>query len=112
MSCTYRPISTVSVNMTPPARKMAAKVATRLRSWNRLNGTTGFSAVRSTIRKPTNAATAITPEPSVNGDNQPCSGPIEKPKTAAVHPSVASSAPAASSLRRSRLVSRSVLRAR
>ena len=48
MSCTYRPISTVSVNITPPARKMAAKVATRLRSRNSSNGTTGFSAVRST----------------------------------------------------------------
>ncbi len=49
MSCTYSPISTVSVNITPPARKTAANVATRLRSLNSSNGTTGFSAVRSTI---------------------------------------------------------------
>ena len=39
--------------MTPPARKTAAKVASRLRSRNRLNGTTGLTAVRSTN---TNAA--------------------------------------------------------
>ncbi|CQD22804.1 membrane protein [Mycolicibacterium conceptionense] len=60
MSWTYRPISTVRVNSTPPARKIAAKVATRLRSWNRSNGTTGFSALRSAIRKamPNTAAAA------------------------------------------------------
>ena len=43
---------------------------------------------------------------------QPFSGPIEKAKTAAVHASVASMAPAASSFIRSRLVSRSAVRAR
>ena len=48
MSCTYRPMSTVSVNITPPARNTAANVATRLRSLNNSNGTTGLSAVRST----------------------------------------------------------------
>ena len=112
MSCTYRPIVTVSVNITPPARKIAAKVATRLRSWNNSNGTTGFSAVRSTKRNAAKAASATTPEAIVTVDNQPCSGPIEKANTAAVQPSVASSAPAASSFSRSLLVSRSVLRAR
>ena len=52
------------------------------------------------------------PEPRVTADNQPCSGPIEKPKTAAVQPRVAKMAPVASSFSRSRWVSRSVLRAR
>ena len=46
------------------------------------------------------------------GEAQPASGPIENANTAAVQPIVASSAPAASSLSRSRLVSRSVVRAR
>ena len=48
MSWTYSPMSTVSVNITPPARNTEANVATRLRSRNRLNGTTGLTAVRST----------------------------------------------------------------
>ena len=43
---------------------------------------------------------------------QPFSGPIEKAKTAAVHASVASMAPVASSFIRSLLVSRSAVRAR
>ena len=47
-SCMYRPMVMVRVNSTPPAMKIAANVATRLRSVNRLNGSTGFSAVRST----------------------------------------------------------------
>ena len=62
MSCTYSPISTVSVNITPPARNTAANVATRLRSLNRSNGTTGFSAVRSTITNAMrNTAAATSP---------------------------------------------------
>ena len=58
------------------------------------------------------AATATTPEPMVVSEIQPFSGPIEKAKTAAVQASVASMAPAASSFIRSRLVSRSAVRAR
>ncbi len=112
MFCTYRATSTVRVKLTPPARNMAANVASRLRSKNRLNGTMGFSAVRSTTTNATKAARATTPEPIVVADSQPFSGPIEKPKTAAVQINVASTAPVASSFIRSFWVSRSVVRAR
>ena len=112
MSCTYRPISTVSVNITPPARNTAAKVASRLRSRNRLNGTTGLTARRSTKKNATNAMAAAAPEARVTGESQPFSGACAKPNTAAVQPTVASSAPAASSFIRSRWVSRRVRRAR
>jgi hypothetical protein len=91
---------------------MATKVASRLRLKNRSKGTTGFSAVRSTTANARNAARATAPEPIVVTEIQPFSGPIEKAKTAAVHASVASTAPAASSFIRSRRVSRSVVRAR
>ena len=112
MSCTYKPISTVRVNITPPARNMAAKVASRLRSRNRANGTTGLIAVRSTATKATMASSAASPEPSVVGASQPLSGPWVKPNTAAVQATVASRAPAASSFMRSRWVSRNVSWAR
>ena len=112
MSCTYSPIRTVSVNMTPPARNTAANVATRLRSLKRSNGTTGFAAERSTITNATKATSATSAEPRLTGVSQPFSGPCENPNTAAVQPSVASSAPAASSFIRSLCVSRSVVRAR
>ncbi len=55
---------------------------------------------------------AAAPEPSVIGANQPLSGPWVKANTAAVQARVASMAPAASSFIRSRLVSRSAVRAR
>ena len=87
-------------------------MASRLRSKNKSNGTTGFSAVRSTTANATKAARATTPEPIVVADSQPFSGPIEKPKTAAVQTNVASTAPVASSFIRSFWVSRSVVRAR
>ena len=87
-------------------------VASRLRSRNKSNGTTGFSAVRSTMAKAIAAARATTPEPMVVTEIQPFSGPIEKAKTAAVQASVASMAPVASSFIRSLLVSRSAVRAR
>ena len=100
------------MNITPPARKTAAKVATRLRSLNRSNGTTGFSAVRSTIRNAMKNTAAASSEPMVTGSSQPFSGPWVNPKTAAVQPSVARIAPAASNFNRSLWVSRSVVRAR
>ena len=103
---------TVRLNMSPPARKIAANVTSRLRSRNSSNGTTGFSAVRSTTMKARAAANATTPEPTVVIEIQPFSGPIEKANTAAVHASVASMAPVASSFIRSRLVSRRAVRAR
>ena len=92
--------------------KIATKVASRLRSKNKLKGTTGFSAVRSTSANPMKAPSATTAEPIVVNETQPASGPEEKANTAAVQPSVASTAPAASSFIRSRLVSRSAVRAR
>ncbi len=91
---------------------MAANVASRLRSENRLNGTIGFSAVRSTTRNATKAVMATRPGPIVVADSQPFSGPIDKPKTAAVQINVASTAPVASSLVRSFWVSDSMVRAR
>ena len=112
MSWTYNATSTVTVNNNPPAMKIATKVANRLRSKNRLNGTTGFSAVRSTHAKAMNATSARPAEPSVVNEIQPASGPVEKANTAAVQAKVASTAPAASSFIRSRLVSRSAVRAR
>ena len=105
-------MSTVRVNITPPARNTAAKVASRLRSANSRNGTTGLTARRSTKTNAVNAAAAISPDSSVMGSNQPFSGPWVKPNTAAVQPTVASSAPAASSFIGSRCVSRRVVRAR
>ena len=105
-------MSTVSVNITPPAMKIAAKVATRLRSRNKSNGTTGFSAVRSTTMNAPRNTSAATNEPIVIGSSQPFSGPWVKPNTAAVQPRVASRAPVASSFSRSLWVSRSVVRAR
>ncbi len=113
MSCTYRPISTVSVNITPPARKTAANVATRLRSLNEFERHDGVRR-RCARRRGTRSGRPAPPRPNptVNGDSQPCSGPIEKPNTAAVQPSVARMAPVASSFSRSRWVSRNVLRAR
>ena len=84
---------------------MVANVASRLRSKNKLNGTIGFSAVRSTTANATKAPNATTPEPIVVADSQPFSGPIKKPKTAAVQVNVASTAPAASSFIRSFWVS-------
>jgi hypothetical protein len=92
--------------------KIATTVASRLRSKNRLNGTTGFSAVRSTHANAPNATTPIAAAPRVVTEIQPFSGPIEKANTAAVQASVANTAPAASSFIRSRLVSRSAVRAR
>ena len=77
-----------------------------------LNGTMGFTAVRSTARNATNAIMATRPGPIVVGDSQPFSGPIDKPKTAAVQTNVASTAPVASSFIRSFWVSRSAARAR
>src|ERR1700759_4501557 len=102
--------STVTVNNTPPAMKIAAKVASRLRSKNKLNGTTGFSAERSTKANATNATRPTTAEPIVVNQIQPASGPHEKANTAAVQANVASTAPAASSFIRSRLVSRKAVR--
>src|SRR6202034_2512208 len=104
--------STVTVNNTPPARKIAAKVASRLRSKNKLNGTTGFSAERSTKANATNATSPTAAEPIVVNETQPASGPDEKANTAAVQANGATTAPAASSFIRSRLVSRSAVRAR
>ncbi len=103
---------TVRVNMTPPARKIAANVATRLRSRNRSKGTTGFTAVRSTTTNAPRNTSAATPEAIVIGSSQPFSGPWVNPKTAAVQPSVARIAPVASSFNRSLWVSRSVVRAK
>ena len=100
------------MNITPPTRNLAAKMASRLRSKNKLNGTMGFSAVRSTTANATKAASATRPEPIVVADSQPFSGPIEQPKTAAVKINVASTAPVASSFIRSFWVSRSEVRAR
>ncbi|CEZ30208.1 Uncharacterised protein [Mycobacterium tuberculosis] len=105
-------MQTVRLNMTPPANRIALNVTNRLRSRNKWNGTTGFSAVRSTMTNATAAAKATRPEPMVMPDIQPFSGPIEKAKTAAVHASVASMAPVASSFIRSLLVSRRAVRAR
>jgi hypothetical protein len=59
-------------------------------------------AVRSTNTNAAKATTAATPDISVSGASQPFSGPWVKPNTAAVQPTVASSAPAASSFIRSR----------
>ncbi len=59
-----------------------------------------------------NATSATPAEPSVVTEIQPASGPIENANTAPVHARVASTAPAASSFIRSRLVSRSAVRAR
>lgn len=100
------------MNITPPARNTAEKVASRLRSLNNSKGTTGFSALRSTMTNATPAATATSAETMVIGASQPFSGPWVKPNTAAVQPRVASRAPAASSFIRSLWVSRSVVRAR
>src|SRR5208283_3369101 len=105
MFCTYRAISTATVKVTPPVRNEAANVANRLRSKNRLNGMIGFLAVRSTKMNATKAARATRPEPIVAADCQPSSGPVEKPKTAAVQANVASTAPPASSFIRSFSVS-------
>ena len=96
----------------PRTRNMAANVASRLRSKNRLNGTMGFSAVRSTATNATKAVTATRPGPIVVADSQPFSGPVDMPKTVAVQTNVASAAPAASSLVRSFSVSDSVVLAR
>ena len=103
---------TVSVNSTPPARKIATKVASRLRSLNNSNGTTGFWALRSAMTNAMKNTTAADIEPRVIGVSQPFSGPIEKPNTAAVQPSVARMAPVASSFIRSLCVSRRLVRAR
>ena len=87
-------------------------MASRLRSKNKLNGTTGFSAVRSTNGECDERDEPTAAEPIVVNDIQPASGPDEKANTAAVQASVASTAPAASSFIRSRFVSRSAVRAR
>ena len=87
-------------------------MATRLRSENRLNGTMGFSAVRSTKTNATKAASATRLEPSVMADSHPCSAPVDMQKTAAVQANVASTPPAASSFIRSFSVSRSAELAR
>src|ERR1700757_519672 len=108
MLSTYTPTSTTRVIVTPPDRNIAANVASRLRSKNTLNGTMGFSALRSTTTNATKAPRATTPDPTVVADGQPFAGPIEKPKTTAVHINVASAAPVASSFIRSFWVSRSV----
>ena len=113
MSWTYRPMVTVRVNMTPPARKIAANVATRLRSRNRSKGTTGFTAVRSTTTECAEEhRRSYTRGDRDRFDSQPFSGPWVNPKTAAVQPSVARIAPVASSFNRSLWVSRSVVRAK
>ncbi|SIC00314.1 Uncharacterised protein [Mycobacteroides abscessus subsp. abscessus] len=104
-SCMYRPMVMVRVKSTPPAMKIAANVATRLRSVNRLNGNTGFSAVRSTNRKAISSAAAAISDTIVYGESQPRSGPWVNPNTAAVQPSVASTEPATSSFIGSRSVS-------
>src|SRR3984885_8202794 len=104
--------STVTGNNTPPAKRIGAKVASRLRSKNKLNGTTGFSAERSTKANATNATRPTTAEPMVVNEIQPASGPDEKANTAAVKARGAGKHPAAPSFIRSRLVSRSAVRER
>ena len=76
-------------------------VITRLRLSNTENGTSGFSAVRSTMRKATKNTTAATPAPITHGSTHARGGPCVNTSTAAVQPRVASSAPVTSSLSRS-----------
>ena len=80
-------------------------VITRLRLSNTENGTSGFSAVRSTNRNATKKTIAAMAAPITHGSTQPRGGPWVKTSTADVHPRVASSAPVMSSLSRSWCVS-------
>ena len=82
-------------------------VATRLRLSNTDSGTMGWSAVRSTTRKPTKNSAEAMPAPITNGSPQPRGGPCVNSSTAEVQPRVASSAPVTSSLSRSWWVSAS-----
>ena len=98
---------TVRLNITPPPRNNDTNVITRLRSLNSDSGTSGLSALRSTMRNAMPSSTAEHPAPITQGSNQPRGGPWVKTSTAAVHASVATSAPVISSLSRSWRVSSS-----
>ena len=77
------PIITVSVSITPPARNSETNVITRLRLSNTENGTSGFSAVRSTSRNATKNTTAATPAPITHGSTQAARRPRVNTSTAA-----------------------------